>query len=63
MDQVYNIDIGLFIDNYAECEGILDIYKEYFEDSNYLKVWHNYGFDRHILFNHNINVLYIILKN
>lgn len=31
-------------------------FKDYFEDPNYLKVWHNYGFDRHILFNHGIDV-------
>ena len=26
------------------------------EDENYLKCWHNYSFDRHILFNHGIDV-------
>ncbi len=31
-------------------------FKEYFENKNYLKVWHNYGFDRHIFYNHRINV-------
>ena len=31
-------------------------FKEYFENPNILKCWHNYGFDRHILYNHGINV-------
>jgi DNA polymerase-1 len=56
-----DIDFGngprLFIDNYAECEGLVNIFKDYFEDSRYLKVWHNYSFDRHIIYNHGINVL------
>jgi DNA polymerase-1 len=56
-----DIDFGngprLFIDNYAECEGIVDVFKDYFEDKRFLKVWHNYSFDRHIFYNHGINVL------
>mmetsp|Transcript_3581 Transcript_3581/g.12854 ORF Transcript_3581/g.12854 Transcript_3581/m.12854 type:complete len:1238 (+) Transcript_3581:138-3851(+) len=31
-------------------------FKEYFEDPNVLKVWHNYGFDRHVLANHGIHL-------
>lgn len=31
-------------------------FKEYFEDEKILKIWHNYGFDRHIIGNHGINV-------
>lgn len=31
-------------------------FKEYLEDPNYLKVFHNYGYDRHIFFNHGIDV-------
>jgi DNA polymerase-1 len=46
----------LFLDNYGAAEGTLDLFKEYFEDPSIFKVWHNYGFDRHILFNHKINV-------
>ena len=30
-------------------------FKNYFEDKGYLKCWHNYGYDRHILFNHGID--------
>lgn len=45
----------LFIDNFADAEGILDEFKEYLQDEDYLKCWHNYGFDRHILYNHNID--------
>lgn len=31
-------------------------FKEYLEDPRYLKVFHNYGYDRHIFFNHGIEV-------
>ena len=31
------------------------LFKDYFEDEEYLKCWHNYGYDRHILFNHGID--------
>ncbi|EGC29930.1 hypothetical protein DICPUDRAFT_158421 [Dictyostelium purpureum] len=37
-------------------EAVLQEFKEYFEDESILKVWHNYAFDRHIFYNHNINV-------
>ena len=51
-----DVDFGngprCFIDNYADAEGIIDVFKAYFENPIYLKVWHNYGFDRHILNNH-----------
>ena len=50
------IKSGLFIDNYAECEGLVNEFKEYMENENYLKVWHNYGYDRHLFYNHGINV-------
>ena len=30
-------------------------FKEYFESKNIKKIWHNYSFDRHILYNHSIN--------
>jgi DNA polymerase I-like protein with 3'-5' exonuclease and polymerase domains len=29
--------------------------REYFEDENINKVWHNYSFDRHVLHNHGID--------
>lgn len=47
----------LFIDNYADSLGVIDEFKDYFENPDIYKVWHNYGFDRHIFFNHGINVL------
>jgi DNA polymerase-1 len=46
----------LFINNYGDSLGVLDVFKDYFEDPSIYKVWHNYGFDRHILYNHKINV-------
>lgn len=55
-----DIDFGngprLFVDNYADAAGLIDEFKEYFEDKSILKVWHNYGFDRHIIYNHGIDV-------
>jgi DNA polymerase-1 len=55
-----DIDFGsgprCFIDNYADAEGVIDEFKAYFESEEYMKVWHNYGFDKHILNNHKIDV-------
>lgn len=31
------------------------IFKQFFEDANIKKVWHNYSFDRHVLRNHGID--------
>lgn len=31
-------------------------FKEYLENPEILKCWHNYGFDRHVLYNHGIDV-------
>lgn len=31
-------------------------FKDYLEDPMYLKCFHNYGYDRHIFFNHGIDV-------
>jgi len=45
----------LFIDNYADAHDVLMEFKDYFEDAEYLKCWHNYGFDRHIMYNHGID--------
>ena len=46
----------LWIDNLDEAVGILQEFKPWFEDERFLKVWHNYGFDRHVMFNEDINV-------
>lgn len=46
----------LFLNNYGDSQDVLDVFKDYFEDPSIFKVWHNYGFDRHILYNHKINV-------
>lgn len=47
----------LWIDNLDDACGILHEFKEWLEDERVLKVWHNYGFDRHVLWNEGINVL------
>lgn len=46
----------LWIDNLDEAVGILQEFKPWFEDERFLKVWHNYGFDRHVMFNEGIDV-------
>ncbi|KAL4512005.1 hypothetical protein ABPG72_012850 [Tetrahymena utriculariae] len=55
-----DVDFGngprLFIDNFAQNIDLILIFKEYLEDTRYKKIWHNYGFDRHIFYNHGINV-------
>lgn len=37
-------------------EQMLQLFKPYLEDASILKVWHNYSFDRHVLYNHGIHV-------
>lgn len=47
---------ALWIDNLDEACGLIQEFKAWFEDERYLKVWHNYGFDRHVMWNEGINV-------
>lgn len=45
-------------DRYKTADGkseVLTVFKSWFEDSKHQKVWHNYGFDRHVLANEGIN--------
>ena len=46
----------LWIDNLDDAFDILQIFKPWFENEKHLKVWHNYGFDRHVMWNHGIDV-------
>jgi DNA polymerase-1 len=46
----------VFIDNFGMNAGLINFFKEYLEREEFLKVWHNYGFDRHVFYNHGINV-------
>jgi len=46
----------LWIDNLDDAYDVLQIYKPWFENDKHLKVWHNYGFDRHVMWNHGIDV-------
>eukprot|EP00559_Dactyliosolen_fragilissimus_P004872 CAMPEP_0184867672 /NCGR_PEP_ID=MMETSP0580-20130426/27461_1 /TAXON_ID=1118495 /ORGANISM="Dactyliosolen fragilissimus" /LENGTH=1087 /DNA_ID=CAMNT_0027368095 /DNA_START=373 /DNA_END=3636 /DNA_ORIENTATION=+ len=46
----------LWIDNLDESFGLLQNFKKWFEDERFLKVWHNYGFDRHVMWNEGILV-------
>lgn len=45
----------LWIDNLDDAHGVLQEFKAWFEDSRFLKVWHNYGFDRHVMWNEGID--------
>ena len=45
----------LWIDNLDDACGILQEFKDWFEDPTKLKVWHNYGFDRHVMWNEGID--------
>lgn len=45
----------VFIDNFADASGVLAEFREYFADRRFKKVWFNYGFDRHVLFNEGID--------
>lgn len=47
---------ALWVDNLDDSHGLLQAFRPWLEDERALKVWHNYGFDRHVLFNEGINV-------
>lgn len=46
----------LWIDNLDDACGVLLEFKDWFENPKHLKVWHNYGFDRHVMWNEGIDV-------
>ena len=46
----------LWVDNLDDSHGLLQEFKEWLEDDGVLKLWHNYGFDRHVLYNEGIDV-------
>lgn len=45
----------LWIDNLDDAFGVLQVFKPWFEDERHKKVWHNYGFDRHVMWNEGID--------
>ena len=47
---------ALWIDNLDDSFGVLQEFKEFFEDERFRTVWHNYGFDRHVMWNEGIDV-------
>jgi DNA polymerase-1 len=55
-----DVDFGrgakLFVDTLGPRAPVLEEFRAYFEDEAVWKVWHNYGFDRHALGNHGIDV-------
>ncbi|KAL4152440.1 hypothetical protein PRNP1_009370 [Phytophthora ramorum] len=55
-----DVDYGngpyVWVDNLDSAEGTLQYFKTFLESKQYRKVWHNYSFDRHVLYNHGINV-------
>ncbi len=42
----------LWVDTLRGGDAVWDVFKEYFENPNVKKVWHNYSFDRHVVENH-----------
>ena len=54
-----DVDFGngprLFIDNFADASDVLIYFKDYFENAKMKKAWFNYGFDRHVFYNHDID--------
>jgi DNA polymerase-1 len=47
---------ALWIDNLDDSFGVLQEFKDFFEDKRFKTVWHNYGFDRHVMWNEGIDV-------
>jgi 3'-5' exonuclease len=45
----------LWIDNLDDSYGVLQEFKEWFENPAIKKIWHNYGFDRHVMWNEGID--------
>ncbi len=46
---------ALFVDNIDASKDLMQVFKPFFEDERFKKVWHNYGFDRHVMFNEGID--------
>ena len=46
----------LWVDNLDDAFGVLQEFKPFFEDEKFRTVWHNYGFDRHVMWNEGIDV-------
>lgn len=46
---------AIWIENIGYADGLLQYFKEWFENTKYLKIWHNYGFDRHVMMNEGID--------
>ncbi len=51
-----SIGTALWIDNLDDSFGLIQLFKPFLESPTHKKVWHNYGFDRHVLFNEGIDV-------
>ena len=52
----------LWIENNGQTAGLLQEFKAWFEDEQYKKVWHNYGFDRHVMFNEGMMMMMMITE-
>jgi len=50
-----SIGSTLWIDNIDDAHGILQEFKAWMEDERFKKIWHNYGFDRHVMWNEGID--------
>ena len=46
----------LWIDNLDDAVGVLEVFQPWLENERHKKVWHNYGFDRHVLWNEGADV-------
>lgn len=46
---------ALWVDNLGDDSLLREEFKEWFENNNYKKVWHNYGFDRHVMYNEGVD--------
>ena len=45
----------IWVDNLDGAEGTLECMREFLCDPKVKKVWHNYSFDRHVIYNHGID--------
>ncbi|KAA0167896.1 hypothetical protein FNF31_00224 [Cafeteria roenbergensis] len=47
----------VWVDNLGEAEGVLNVFADFLKDPTKKKAFHNVSFDRHVLYNHGIDVL------
>lgn len=55
-----DLDFGngprIWVDNLDGADGTLNYFKDFLQDPTRKTIWHNFSFDRHVIYNHEIDV-------